>query len=154
MLAASFCLLYTGAASDSFSLGPVIVELERIFREKNMQGHATKLAKFKAGYRAQLEKIATMRDKPWMSETVLELAAVYQVQPFAERYPLAPDDGRCPFCRADVAGRDAAPVVAMFADRTLYECRKSSRRFVRSRGESPVRGWRALAIERFVQLLC
>lgn len=116
---------------DNFSLGPVIVELERIFREKNMRGHAEKLARFKTGYRAQLQKMSGLRDKPWTSETVLELAAVYQVQPFAERYPVAPEDGRCPLCRAPTAGRDAAPVVAMFADRTLYECRSCTRRFVR-----------------------
>jgi len=114
-----------------FKLEPVVLELERIFREKGMRGHAAKLAKFKAGYRAQLEKLATMRDKPWTSETVLELAAVYQVAPFTKRYPVVPDDKRCPFCRADLAGNNAAPVCAMFADRSLYECRQCARRFLR-----------------------
>jgi hypothetical protein len=124
----------TSVQVEDFKLAPIIVELERVFQHRNMRGHAEKLARFKAGYEAQRERLARLRDKPWTSETVLELAAVYQVAPFAERYPVAPNDGRCTSCRADIAGRDAAPVCAKFADRTLYECRKCARRFVRLKG--------------------
>jgi hypothetical protein len=102
-----------------------------VFREQNMRTHAAKLARFAAGYQAQRRKLATTRDKPWTSETVLELAAVYQIPPFADRYPIAHADGRCPHCRADVGGRTAAPVCEMYVDRTVYECRKCAKRFVR-----------------------
>ena len=118
--------------NGAFSLEPVIAELERVFRDGKMPAYAAKLAAFKAGYQAQQQRLARMReDRPWTSETLLELAAVYQVAPFTDRYPVAPSDGRCVHCRAEVAGKSAAPVVGVFADRALHACRKCSGRFVR-----------------------
>lgn len=102
-----------------------------MFRERSMRRHSEKLARFKAGYQAQRQKLAGARDKPWTSETILEVASVYQIPPLENRYPLAPKDGRCPHCRAEIAGRESAPVCGMYADRTVYECRKCTRRFVR-----------------------
>lgn len=115
---------------SAFSLAPVIAELERAFQK--MPAYSAKLAQFKAGYLAQQQRLARMRDdRPWTSETLLELAAVYGVAPFADRYPVAPSDGRCVHCRAEVAGKSAAPVVSVFADRNLHACRKCGGRFVR-----------------------
>jgi uncharacterized protein with PIN domain len=71
------------------------------------------------------------QDAPWTSETLLEPAAAYQVAPFADRYPIAPNDGRCPHCRAEIAGKSAAPVCGVFADRALHACRKCGGRFLR-----------------------
>lgn len=113
---------------EDFSLAPVIVELERLFREGGMRTQAAKLAAFKAGYERQRQRLAGVADKAWTSETVLELAAVYGIKPFANRYPLAPNDGRCPHCRAEIR---SAPVVGIYADRSVCSCRKCSGRFVR-----------------------
>jgi hypothetical protein len=115
-------------------LAPVIAELERVFRAGNMKAYVAKLAAFKADL-AQQQRLARMReDRQWTSETVLELAAVYQLAPFADKYPLAPQDGRCVHCRAEVAGKSAAPVCGVFADRAVHACRKCGGRFVRISG--------------------
>jgi hypothetical protein len=53
-----------------------IQELERLFRERQMRTQLAELARFKAGYEAQRKKLAGAVDKPWTSETMLELAAV------------------------------------------------------------------------------
>jgi hypothetical protein len=76
--------------------------------------------------------------RPWTSEDLIELAAVYQLDPFGDgRYPLAPNDGRCPHSRAEVAGKSAAPVARVYADRNLHSCRKCSERFVRISKPAP-----------------
>lgn len=119
-------------SNETFSLAPLILDLERVFRDGGMKAYAAKLAAFKAGYQSQQDRLARMReDRPWTSETLLEFAAVYQLAPFAERYPMAPNDGRCVHCRAEVAGKSAAPVVNVYADRNLHACRRCGGRFVR-----------------------
>lgn len=118
-------------AVDDFSLSPLLGQLAQIFRERGLTSQLARLEAFAAGYRKQHERIARMRDKPYTSETIMELAAVYQLAPFANRYPLAPNDGRCPHCRAEIAGRSAAPVAHVYGDRNVHSRRACKGRFVR-----------------------
>jgi hypothetical protein len=113
---------------DDFSLDPILMTLGSVFRERKMAGHLAKLETFRKGYLAQRQRLAGVQNRAWTSETVIELARVYQVPPFEHDYPVAPNDGRCPHCRAEVR---TAPTVAVFADRTVLTCRKCSGRFVR-----------------------
>lgn len=121
-------VLYIRAVHTDFSLEPILLVLEGVFRERKMSGHLARLHAFRKGYAAQRQRLAGVQSKPWTSETVIELARVYQVPPFENDYPIAPNDGRCPHCRAHVA---SAPTCAMFADRSVCSCRKCARRFVR-----------------------
>jgi hypothetical protein len=94
---------------DDFSLAPLLGQLAQIFRERGLTSQLARLEAFAAGYRKQSDRIARMRDAPYTSETIIELAAIYQMEPFADRYPLAPNDGRCPHCRAEIAGEAQRP---------------------------------------------
>lgn len=127
-------MLYVRLLSDGFKWAPVIAALARVFGQHGMGTHAEKLARFRAGYEAQTRRLQPMgRERPWTSEELVELvelASVFHVPPFERRYPAVPDDKRCPFCRVDLAGRNAAPVAGVFADRTLHECRQCSKRWV------------------------
>lgn len=121
-------VLYVRPVSDDFSLEPILTTLDGVFRSRGMAGHLAKLATFRKGYDAQRKRLAGVPNKTWTSETVIELARVYQIPPFERDYPVAPNDGRCPHCRAEVR---TAPTVAVLADRSVCSCRKCSGRFVR-----------------------
>ncbi|MDB4988284.1 MAG: hypothetical protein JWN04_3462, partial [Myxococcaceae bacterium] len=115
-----------------FCRRPYVLGRTRLMRAaRKCSARSAPDVQFKTGYRAQLAKIETIRERPFTSETVIELAAVFHVEPFADRYPIAPDEKRCPWCRVDLAGRNAAPLCGVFADRTLYEWRSCSKRFLR-----------------------
>jgi hypothetical protein len=96
-----------------------------------MPTQLARLTAFREGYARQCQKLAGVQNKPWTSETILELARVYGVEPFKDMYPVAPNDGRCPHCRAEVRSAPVAPVAGIYADRSVCSCRKCSARFVR-----------------------
>ncbi|MDB4971785.1 MAG: hypothetical protein JWN48_126 [Myxococcaceae bacterium] len=126
-------MLYFRPVSDEFRWASVIAKLERVFAELGMRSHAERLARFKAAYERQskqLEADPRGRARPWTTEDLVKLASVFHVEPFAKLIPLVPDDKRCPYCRTELAGRNAAPVVDVYMDRTLYQCRKCARRWL------------------------
>ena len=116
--------------SEFFRWAPVIDALETTFRRLNMTRHAEQLARFKAGYYAQRRKLEATPRPPWTTENIVELASAFHIPPFEKRYAMVPDDKRCPYCRVELAGRNTAPVVSVFVDRTLHECRKCSGRWL------------------------
>lgn len=124
-------MLYFRPVSDGFKWTPVITALARVFAEHGMRTHAEKLARFRAGYDAQTRRLEPMgRERPWTSEELIEMASVFHIPPFERRYAMVPDDKRCPYCRVELTGRNAAPVAGVFVDRTLHECRKCSKRWL------------------------
>ncbi|MDB4984927.1 MAG: hypothetical protein JWN04_105 [Myxococcaceae bacterium] len=111
------------AKGDDFTWADVIAELERAFAERKMRGHLELLAKFKARYDVQRRRLSGMSRPPWTTENLVGLAASFQIAPFADLYPVAPRDNRCPFCRADLSAREVATVRAVYPDRTLHACK-------------------------------
>lgn len=122
-------MLYKCAVADDFRWRPVLARLSREFEARNMRAFMTSLERFRAGYEAQLKRLASMRFPPWTSETVLELAARFQVPPFQEFYLIAPKDGRCPHCRVDLS-KEGPVTEAVMADRTLLACRACGKRWL------------------------
>lgn len=129
-VAPTLLMLYLRAVSE-FRWAPVLADLARAFAERGMRAHAEKLAAFKARYEAQQRKLEPLGSRrPWTTEDLVRHAAALQIAPFAGIIPIVPDDKRCPFCRAETTGRNAAPVVELYADRTMHECRRCSRRWL------------------------
>jgi hypothetical protein len=116
--------------SGDFTWGPVIAELERAFRVRGMRNHLGLLQQFRTGYERQARKLSGMARPPWTTESLVELAACFQIAPFAEMYPVLPGDRRCPQCRADLSAREVATVRAVFADRTLHSCKHCGGRWL------------------------
>jgi hypothetical protein len=123
-------MLYLWPVSD-FSWAPVLAALARAFAERGMRAHAEKLAQFKARYEEQQRKLERLGSRrPWTTEDLVRHAAALQIAPFAGMVPVVPNDKRCPFCRVETSGRNAAPVVELYVDRTMHECRNCSRRWL------------------------
>jgi hypothetical protein len=108
---------------NDFQWGPLIQELDRVLRERDMRDHLKLLAHFRAGYERQVRKLSGMSRPPWTTAMIVELAAIFQLPPFQEYYAVAPRDGRCPHCRADLSGKEVATVRAALPDRTLHSCK-------------------------------
>jgi len=122
--------VYIRPVSDDFRWAAVIAELERVFRTRNMRDHLELLLRFKERYDRQSRKLSGMSRPPWTTESLVELAAVFQVEPFTDMYPVAPQDRRCPHCRADLSPREVATVRAVFSDRTLHSCKHCTGRWL------------------------
>jgi hypothetical protein len=115
---------------DDFQWAPVLTALERELQARNLRDHLKLLEHFKRGYERQVRRLGGMPRPPWTTEIIVELAAVFRLEPFTGYYPDAPADGRCPHCRAMLAGRDAFRVRATLADRSLHACRRCGGRWL------------------------
>lgn len=115
---------------EDFRWGPVLVALERELRSRDLRDHLKLLEHFRGGYERQRRRLGGMPRPPWTTEIIVELAAVFRLEPFTAYYPDAPRDGRCPHCRALLAGRDAFTVRATLAERALHACRKCGGRWL------------------------
>jgi hypothetical protein len=138
-LAWSSLSLYWCAVSDDFRWATLIVELEREFAKRNMRDHLALLARFKDGYDRQSRRLAGMPRPPWTTEMLVELAAIFQLAPFHEFYPVVPRDNRCPHCRADLSSREVQTIRAVLADRQLHGCKHCGGRWLVLKAE-PLRG--------------
>lgn len=117
-------------AHEDFRWGPLLAELERSLAARDLRGHLAGLAVFRSGYDRQSRRLGGMARPPWTSEMIVELAAVFQLAPFTDYYTVAPRDGRCPHCRAMLAGRDAWVVRAVLAERAIHACRTCGGRWL------------------------
>lgn len=116
--------------SDDFQWGPLIAELERELGKRKLERPLARLAEFKAGYERQSRKLSGMARPPWTTEMLIELAAMFQLHPVANYYPVLPRDNRCPHCRADLSGREIATIRAALSDRALHGCKYCSGRWL------------------------
>jgi hypothetical protein len=116
--------------NEDFSWGPVLAALERALQTRGLRDHLAQLATFSAGYEKQRRRLGGMARPPWTTEMIVELAAVFQLAPFADFYVPAPRDGRCPHCRAMLAGRDAWTVRAVVGERAIHACRTCGGRWL------------------------
>jgi len=122
-------ILYVSSVSD-FQWATVIAELEREFAKRELRDHLRSLARLKAGYERQVVRLGGMPRPPWTTERIVELASVFQVAPFADRYPVAARDGLCPHCRANLRPRDGIAIRAVIGERTLLECKRCDGRWL------------------------
>jgi hypothetical protein len=125
--------------SDDFRWATLIADLEREFAKRNMRDHLALLARFKDGYERQSRRLAGMPRPPWTTEMLVELAAIFQLPPFQEFYPVVPRDKRCPHCRADLSSREVQTIRAVLSDRSLHGCKHCGGRWLVLK-EKPVRG--------------
>lgn len=117
-------------SNEDFKWGPVLAELERSFAARGLHDHLSRLACFREGYERQVRKLGGMARPPWTTEMIAELAAVFRLPPFADYYVPSPRDGRCPHCRALLAGRDAWTVRAVIGERSIHACRSCGGRWL------------------------
>ena len=88
------------------------------------------LRRFAVTYAQRQRKLSGMARPPWTTEILVELAACFQLPPFADYYAVVPRDNRCPHCRADLSSRDVATVRGVFPDRTLHACKHCNGRWL------------------------
>ncbi|HEX5661209.1 MAG TPA: hypothetical protein VFX59_28655 [Polyangiales bacterium] len=117
-------------SQEDFRWGPLLAELERNLAGRGLRAHLAALAAFRSGYERQVRKLGGMARPPWTTEMIVELAAVFRLAPFEDYYVLAPRDGRCPHCRAPLAGRDAWVVRAVLSERAIHACRTCGGRWL------------------------
>ena len=59
--------------SDDFRWAPLIAELERELRKRNMREHLARLAEFSVGYERQSRRLMGLARPPWTMEMLVEL---------------------------------------------------------------------------------
>jgi hypothetical protein len=118
------------SVADDFTWGPVLQALEGELRARGMRGHLELLVQFRRRYDRAARRLHGMSRPPWTTETIVELAACFQLPPFADYYPVAPRDNRCVHCRADLSSREVATVRAVLPDRVLHSCKHCGGRWL------------------------
>jgi hypothetical protein len=108
---------------DDFAWGPLIEALERELRARDMTEHLALLAPFRARYARESRRLQGLARPPWTTETLVELAACFQIAPFDDYYPVAAHSRACPHCQADLSGREVATTRAVLPGRRLHSCK-------------------------------
>jgi hypothetical protein len=116
--------------SDDFRWAPLIAALERELRKRSLDKHLARLAEFSRTYERESRRLMGMSRPPWTTEMLVELAAIFQLRPVADYYPVLPRDNHCPHCRADLSGREVATIRAALSDRALHGCKHCSGRWL------------------------